>query len=111
MWTAVQRRAPNVSLNRLVGWLASAPAKLVGLEHLKGAIQEGHDADIVIWNPSQTFTVEPSMIQHRHKLTPYLDQELSGVVEQTFLRGEKIYDKGRFVSAPRGRMLLRGDLR
>jgi allantoinase len=51
------------------------------------------------------------MIQHRHKLTPYLGQELSGVVEQTFLRGEKIYDGGHFVSAPAGRLLKRGDLR
>jgi allantoinase len=110
MWTEASRRAHAPSLNQLVQWLASAPAKLVGLEHLKGAIQEGHDADIVIWNPSATFTVEPQMIQHRHKLTPYLGQELSGVVEQTFLRGAKIYDKGHFVSGPRGRLLLRGDL-
>ena len=110
MWTEMSRRASRASLNRLVQWLASAPARLVGLEHRKGAIQEGHDADIVIWNPSRTFTVESQMIQHRHKLTPYLGQELSGVVEQTFLRGEKIYDKGQFVSGPMGRMLLRGDL-
>jgi allantoinase len=110
MWTEASRRASTASLNQLVQWLASAPAKLVGLEHRKGAIQEGHDADIVIWNPSRTFTLETSMIQHRHKLTPYLGQKLSGVVEQTFLRGEKIYDSGHFVSHPRGRMLLRGDL-
>jgi allantoinase len=51
------------------------------------------------------------LIQHRHKLTPYLGQELSGIVEQTFLRGEKIYDGGQFVSGPVGRLLLkRGDL-
>ncbi|HEV7860051.1 MAG TPA: allantoinase AllB [Pyrinomonadaceae bacterium] len=110
MWTEMTRRAKTASLNRLVQWLANAPATLVGLQHRKGAIQEGHDADIIIWNPSKTFTVEPQMIQHRHKLTPYLGQELSGVVEQTFLRGEKIYDRGHFVSGPTGRMLLRGDL-
>jgi allantoinase len=111
MWTGMKRRASTASLNQLVQWLAAAPARLVGLDQRKGAIQEGLDADIVIWNPDERFTVEPSLIQHRHKLTPYLGQELSGVVEQTFLRGEKIYDGGQFVSSPSGRLLLkRGDL-
>jgi allantoinase len=110
MWTQMKRRASVGSLNQLVQWLAGAPARLVGLDQRKGAILEGLDADLFIWNPSATFTVEPSMIQHRHKLTPYLGQELSGVVEQTFLRGEKIYDGGHFVSGPQGRLLLRGDV-
>jgi hypothetical protein len=30
------------------------------------------------------------------------------VVEQTWLRGEKVYDRGEITGAPRGRLLLRG---
>ncbi|HEX8685046.1 MAG TPA: hypothetical protein VF654_01055, partial [Pyrinomonadaceae bacterium] len=44
---------------------------------------------------------------HRHKLTPYEGMELTGVVEATYLRGEKIYGRGEFAPAPTGTLLLR----
>jgi allantoinase len=36
------------------------------------------------------------MLLHRHKLTPYAGRTLSGVVEATYLRGVKIYERGEF---------------
>ena len=107
MWTEMQKR--GYSIRHLVEWTASAPARLVGLEKRKGAIRVGYNADLVIWNPEASFRVEPSKIHHRHKLTPYAGRLLSGVVEATFLRGEKIYDRGDFPAGPVGAMLKRGD--
>jgi allantoinase len=66
----------------------------------------GSDADILIWNPDERFTVTPSALHHRHKLTPYAGEVLSGVVKKTFLRGRKIYDHDHFADAPLGQMLL-----
>jgi allantoinase len=107
MWTLMRER--GISINHLVEWLARAPARLVRLDKRKGAIKAGYDADISIWNTDATFRVEPSMIEHRHKLTPYAGQTLSGVVEATYLRGLKIYDRGQFASPPKGALLKRGD--
>jgi allantoinase len=107
MWTHARERGH--SLERLIEWLASAPARLVNLDKCKGAIAPGYDADIVVWNPEETFRVEPSTLEHRHKLTPYAGQMLKGVVETTFLRGEKVFDRGEFSNEPRGSMLMRGD--
>jgi len=42
-------------------------------------------------------------------LTPYAERVLRGVVEATFLRGEMIYDRGRFLDTPRGALLRRGE--
>ncbi len=106
MWTAAERR--RFSLQNLTAWLASAPARLVGLEGRKGAIRVGYDADLAVWNPEATFQVDAPMLHHRHKLTPYAGQMLRGVVEATFLRGRKIYENGSFVSGPLGAMILRG---
>lgn len=106
MWTLGSER--GYTINHLAEWLCRAPARLVGLDKRKGAIAEGYDADMVVWNPGAAFRVEPQMIQHRHKLTPYAGQTLSGVVEQTYLRGEKIYDGGQFSEKPSGAMLRRG---
>ena len=103
VWTESKRR--GFSLDNLARWLCSAPAKLVGLEGRKGLIAEGYDADLVIWNPEKQFRVEANGLQHRHKLTPYQDRVLDGVVEKTFLRGRKIYDNGEFIGEPRGLLL------
>jgi allantoinase len=102
-WTHAHGRGH--SIEDLARWLCRAPAALVGLAGRKGAIEVGGDADIVIWNPEKEFMVEPDMLHHRHKLTPYAGRTLAGVVEKTFLRGEKIYDAGEFVTKPRGLLL------
>ena len=102
-------RARGFTIDRIAEWLCAAPARQVGLGHLKGSIKPGADADIVIWNPDTEFRVTPEIIRHRHKLTPYAGETLSGVVEKTFLRGQMVYDGGEFVSGPRGRVILRAD--
>jgi len=99
VWTEARRR--GFSLLDVTRWLCANPARQVSFEPRKGSIALGRDADLVIWNPDAQFTVTPSALQHRHKLTPYAGELLNGVVQQTFLRGRKISD------APSGHMLLR----
>ena len=104
IWTAAQER--GFTLENLTKWLCSAPARQVGLQGRKGAIAAGCDADLVFWNPDEQFRVEPEMLYHRNKLTPYRGELLQGVVQKTFLRGRKIYDGGEFSSSPEGRVVL-----
>jgi allantoinase len=108
VWT--QARTRGYSLTHIARWMCAGPARLAGLEKKKGAIAIGHDADLVIWNPVAAFRVDPAQLHHRHKLTPYAGRELMGVVETTFLRGMKIFERGQFCSTPAGHVLLRGKL-
>ena len=98
VWTEARRR--GFSLLDMSRWLCANPARQVSFETRKGSIDVGSDADLVIWNPDAQFTVTPSSLLHRHKLTPYAGEILSGVVEQTYLRGQQI-------GAAVGQMLLR----
>jgi allantoinase len=107
MWTKLSER--NYSLKHLARWMCSGPARLIGLENRKGAIAAGYDADIVIWNPEKRFIVRPTMLHQRHKISPYQNKPLRGEVEATFLRGEMIYDRGRFLNKPQGALLRRGE--
>ncbi|HYP02097.1 MAG TPA: allantoinase AllB [Pyrinomonadaceae bacterium] len=110
VWTEARRR--GYSLERVVEWLAAAPARLVELDGRKGALRSGCDADIIVFRPDAQFQVEPQMLHHRHKLTPYAGQTLSGVVEATYLRGLKIYERGEFSQkTTTGALLARGDVR
>jgi allantoinase len=105
VWTEARRR--GFSLLDLTRWLCANPARQVSLAPQKGSITPGSDADLVIWSPDEPFTITPSSLHHRHKLTPYAGEVLSGVVQQTFLRGRPIYDRGQFLAARLGHMLKR----
>jgi allantoinase len=106
VWT--EAKARGFSLANLAKWLCETPARLAGLNHQKGVIAPCRDADLVVWNPEARFKVDPLQLHHRHKLTPYAGRDVMGIVEATFLRGVKIYERGKFCTAPAGQVLLRG---
>ena len=105
VWTGAAPR--GATLNQLARWLSAAPAALAGLTGRKGAIAVGCDADLVIWDPDAETTVDPSALEHRHPVTPYGGMRLRGRVHRTLLRGELVYDEGRFPMPPRGAAVLR----
>ena len=101
VWTEASRR--GFSLDDIARWMCREPARLAGLDHRKGAIAAGLDADFAIWDPDAEFTVDPSALHHRHKLTPYAGRRLRGVVRETWLRGEPL----DLAAAARGQVLHR----
>lgn len=103
IWTESRKR--GYSLMQLTRWMSENPAKLLRLERQKGAIASGYDADLVLWKPEESFSIAPSLIQHRHKVTPYEGKTVFGKVYRTLLRGETIYHEGTF-SSPSGKPLL-----
>lgn len=103
VWTGARRRGFDAAW--LGRWLSERPARLAGLERRKGKIAAGFDADLTVCDLAASFTVRPSSLYHRYPLTPYGDRELYGVVEQTWLRGERIYHRGRLADEPRGMWL------
>jgi allantoinase len=98
VWTQARRRGHG--LPDVVRWMASAPAALAGLPG-KGAIAPGYDADLVAFDPGASFTVDPARLAHRHPVTPYAGQTLTGVVCRTWLRGQETGE------TPAGRLLRR----
>jgi allantoinase len=88
VWTEARER--QVAIEEVVRWMSAGPAKLAGLGNRKGAIAPGHDADLVVWDPETSFTVDPTRLRQRHKLTPYAGRRLLGVVHKTLLRGRDV---------------------
>ena len=105
-WTAASER--GFSLDRVADWMCRAPAAVAGLDTHKGSIAPGCDADLVVFDPEASFTVDPARLYQRHKLTPYSGRTLKGVVVATYLRGEKIFERGQLEPGAAGEILLAG---
>ncbi|WP_240617518.1 allantoinase AllB [Nocardioides speluncae] len=100
VWTGARER--GFSLADVVRWMSAAPAALVGLSQ-KGAIEVGHDADLVVFAPDDSFAVAGADLHHKNPVTPYDGMTLSGVVRSTWLRGAPVDVDGD----PHGRLLSR----
>jgi allantoinase len=104
LWTAAKKR--NCSVPDIAKWLSENSSKLPGLDNRKGRIEKGFDADLVVWDSENKFIVTEDLIHHKHKNTPYLHEELFGVVEQTWLGGKKVYNNG-VLELNRGHIILK----
>jgi allantoinase len=98
----------GIPIERLGSWMSTAPALLAGLEESRGRIAPGREAHFVVWNPDEEWSVEPDRMFQRHKTTPYAGASMRGRVLSTYLRGEKIYDRGRLIEPGRGELILCG---
>jgi allantoinase len=105
VWTAGQ--AFSVRLEDLALWLASAPADLAGLGHRKGRLAPGCDADIVVFDPNQRWTVDAADLRHRHPISAYQGIQMLGRVTETFLRGWPTADAESRPPEPMGMRLTR----
>jgi allantoinase len=110
VWTGARERGFTIS--DLAEWMCAAPARLAGLGERKGRIAPRYDADLVVWDPDASFEIRPENLQHRHKITPYAGRTLQGIVRQTLLRGETVYDvsaQNRFPGPAIGQLLRQGE--
>ena len=100
IWTAARRR--GFTLRDIGTFMSEGPAKLANLDHRKGKLAPGYDADIIAFDPDARFVVDESIIHHRHKVTPYAGDELQGVVRATYVRGQKVWEDGAHIGTPIG---------
>jgi dihydropyrimidinase len=102
-------RAGRISLGRLVEVTAENPARLFGLYPRKGVIAAGSDADIVLFDPNLTRTVERGMIQSNARHSVYEGWSVTGWPVTTIRRGEIVFQDGRVTAARgSGRLVRRG---
>ena len=98
-------RARGIHAERLADWMCAAPAHLAGVDGSKGRLEPGFDADIVVWDADAQIVVAPEMLQHRHKITPYMGRKLHGEVLTTYVAGTVVYQHGRVAESPTGKLL------
>ncbi|ASU86336.1 allantoinase AllB [Nocardiopsis gilva YIM 90087] len=99
VWTEASAR--GYALSDVVRWMARRPAEIAGVRG-KGRLQVGYDADFAVVAPAASTRIDAATLQHKHPLSAYDGRELTGVVRQTWLRGQRVD-----TAHPQGRLLSR----
>jgi len=85
----------RLSLHRLISLISEEPARLFGLYPQKGALLEGSDADIVIFNPEGQSKISAENLHSNTVWSPYENFDVSGEITNVFLRGKRLIKNGR----------------
>lgn len=86
-------REGHLSMVQLMEKMSLNPAKLYRFD--KGHLSKGADADLVIFNADESWTVSEEEIASKACNTPFLGKTLYGRVKYTICGGEIVYEDGK----------------
>jgi dihydroorotase len=86
-WGA-RRKLP---LAKVLARITSDPARILGVQ--SGRIEPGAPADLVLFDPEETWRVEPASLRSQGKNTPFLGYELAGRVHSTIVAGSVVFQQ------------------
>jgi dihydroorotase len=79
-----------LSLEQAVTKLTSAPAAAFGLS--KGTLAAGADADVVLVDPNEQWTVDPAKFRSKSRNTPFAGWKVKGRVRATIVGGRPVFE-------------------
>nr|MBF6592566.1 amidohydrolase family protein [Ktedonobacterales bacterium] len=89
-------RAGRLSLNRWVELCCANPARLFGLYPRKGVVAPGSDADLVLWDPRATRTIQAATHHQRTDYNLYEGMEITGAPVVVLRRGTVLVQDGKW---------------
>ena len=91
--------AGEIDLERAVQLLSARPAQIFGLYPRKGTLDPGADADLLLFDPAASWTVDRSKLftKSRDGARLFDGRTFQGRIGQTLVRGETIYQDGQIV--------------
>ena len=81
-----------LSVMQMAEKMSYNPAQILGLSG-KGAVAEGKKADLVIFDPNPTYTIDKNTFVSKGKNTPFHGRTVTGEVRFTLVDGKVVYEK------------------
>jgi dihydropyrimidinase len=98
----------RIDRRRFVDLVSTAPARIFGLATRKGAIAQGADADIVIWDPTASGTISAATHRHRCDRSIFEGFEVTGMPRTVVIGGRvALHDGTLDAESGSGRFLRR----
>ncbi len=89
----------RLSLERTIQLLSENPAVFFGLNHRKGRLSPGRDADFALLNLWESQTIRAAEMHSKGRYTPFEGVSLNAVVEQSWVRGRLVAQRGNETAA------------
>lgn len=102
-----ESRTRRMTLERFVATTSTNAAKRFGLYPRKGAIAEGSDADVVIWDPNRRDVVRAADDHSNSDYSVYEGREVTGWPDVTIRRGEIVARQTTILALPGTGQLVR----
>ena len=90
----------------MVALLSENIAKQFSMYPQKGVVQEGSDADLVVWDPRTTGVIAARTQLQNVDYTPYEGFETQGQARMVYLRGQKVAEAGQVILANQGKFVF-----
>jgi dihydroorotase-like cyclic amidohydrolase len=92
--------AGRLTYERIVELYSQRPAQVYGLYPRKGSLEVRADADIVVVDPTEEWTVRDEDIRSRAGWSPLAGRTLVGRAVRTYVRGRLVADGDEVVASP-----------
>lgn len=95
--TAAKRHTAGTGLGivDMVRLCCRATAEQVGLADRKGALREGMDGDVCVFDDADVWTLAQGDMRWKNRCSPWEGHEFVGRVRETWLRGRKVFELGQ----------------
>src|SRR5215218_7421751 len=98
------RSEGNIPITSLATLMSGSPADRFRMT-TKGRVAPGYDADLVLVDLGETFTLHDHDLQYRHKHSPFAGMTFTSRPRRTILRGRTVAIDGTVVGTARGRLV------
>lgn len=93
-------RKRGIPLERFVETTSTNAARIFGMYPRKGAIREGSDGDVVIWDPSRTEVIRGEADLSNSDYSVHEGWEVTGWPTTTIRRGDVVFEHGTITGQP-----------
>ena len=101
-------REGKITVEQMCRLLSENPAKLYGVYPKKGALLEGSDGDIVVFDPEKESVISAKTHAYNTDNNPFEGFALHGDIDKVFLRGNLVVEGGKVVEEKTGEYVKRG---
>jgi allantoinase len=107
--TAIEKggaKGPPLELTDIVRLCSQETAKQVGLQHRKGGLKVGMDADVCVFDDGEEWIFGRAEMKWKNKCSPWEGKRFLGKVKETWVRGKRVWDGKHIVGEATGQLLL-----